>query len=153
MPDKRKSFMIEDAEIPKRNFSGKEGPYNREGDRNFLVTIPEELVLQFKRDGWNVRYLKPRDESEDPKPILSVVVSFKRMPPRIVLITDKGRTQLDEDTVDVLDWVDIKTVDLIANGSEWTVNGKTGVKAYLKSLFVTINEDALERKYAIYDDE
>jgi hypothetical protein len=29
----------------------------------------------------------------------------------------------------------------------WDVNGKTGVKAYLKTLFVTIDEDALELKY------
>ena len=39
-------------------------------------------------------------------------------------------------------------MDLILNPYEWAVNGKTGVKAYLKSIFVTIQEDELERKYA-----
>jgi hypothetical protein len=50
-----------------------------------------------------------------------------------------------------LDWADIRTCDLIARAYEWTVNGKTGVKAYLQSMFITIEEDALERKYAIQD--
>jgi hypothetical protein len=29
----------------------------------------------------------------------------------------------------------------------WSVSGKGGIKAYLQSMFVTITEDALERKY------
>lgn len=56
---------------------------------------------------------------------------------------------MDEESIDVLDWADIKTADLIARGYDWAVNDKTGTKAYLQSLFVTIEEDALEQKYAI----
>ncbi len=65
------------------------------------------------------------------------------------MITSTARTNLSEDSVGVLDWAEIKVADLIVNASYWTVNGKSGVKAYLKSLFVTIEEDALERKYAV----
>jgi len=50
-----------------------------------------------------------------------------------------------------LDWADIKTADLIARGYDWNVGGKSGTKAYLQSLFVTIEEDALERKYSIHE--
>ena len=39
-------------------------------------------------------------------------------------------------------------MDLTLNPYAWEVNGKTGVKAYLKSIFVTIVEDDLDRKYA-----
>jgi hypothetical protein len=48
----------------------------------------------------------------------------------------------------MLDWADIKSSDLICRAYEWDVNGKTGIKAYLQSLFVTIEEDYLDRKYS-----
>lgn len=151
MADMAKTFMIEDARIIFRNFSGKEGQYNREGDRNFAVILPEDVADQMMQDGWNVRYLEPREEGDLPTPYISVAVNFSNRPPRVVLLTTTTRTQLDEKSVEVLDWSDIKTADLIARGYDWTVNGKSGTKAYLQSLFVTIEEDALERKYATYE--
>lgn len=149
MPDAAKTFMVEDATIIFRNFAGKEGQYNREGDRNFAVILPEDVARQMLEDGWNVRYLESRDEGEPDTPYISVAVNFKNRPPRVVLITSASRTQLDENSVEVLDWADIRVADLIARGYDWNVNDKSGTKAYLQSLFVTIEEDALERKYAI----
>ena len=68
------------------------------------------------------------------------------------MITSRGRTTLKEDECELLDWADITTADLIVRPYEWAVNGKTGIKAYLQSIFVTIQEDALELKYADLDD-
>lgn len=79
-------------------------------------------------------------------------MNFKNRPPRVVLLTSSSRTQLDESSVEVLDYADIKTADLIARGYDWMVGDKTGTKAYLQSLFVTIEEDALEKKYRIHED-
>lgn len=147
-----KTFMVEDAQIIFKNFAGKEGQYNREGDRNFAVILDSVTAEKMLQDGWNVRYLEPREEGDEPTPYVPVAVNFNNRPPRVVMLTSTSRTQLHEDNVEVLDWADIEKVDLIARAYEWTVNGKSGIKAYLQSLFVTIHEDALERKYAIHED-
>lgn len=151
MAEEVMTFMVEDARIIFRNFSGKEGQYNREGDRNFAVVLTPEIAEQMLKDGWNVRILEPREEGDEPTPYISVSVNFNNRPPRVVLLTSTTRTQLSQDSLELLDWADIRTADLIARGYNWSVNGKTGVKAYLQSLFVTIEEDALERKYAIHE--
>lgn len=144
-----KTFMIEDGQIIFRNFEGKEGQYNRKGDRNFAVILPHDTAKVMEKDGWNVRYLPPREEGDDETPYITVAVNFKNRPPRIVMLTSRARTNLDENTCEVLDWANIEKADLICRAYEWVVGDKSGVKAYLQSLFVTIEEDALERKYAI----
>lgn len=149
MADSAKTFMIEDAPIIFRNFAGKEGQYNREGDRNFAVILPPDIAVQMLKDGWNVRYLEAREEGDEDTPYIQVAVNFKNRPPRVILLTSTTRTQLDEESVEILDWADIQTADLIARGYDWAVNDKTGTKAYLQSLFVTIEEDELEKKYSI----
>lgn len=149
MATEAKTFMIEDAQIIFRNFEGLEGQYNRAGDRNFAVIIPDEKTAQkMLKDGWNVRHLNARDEGDDPTPYIQVAVSYKNRPPKIVMLTERSRTMLDETTVGMLDWADIRSSDLICRAYEWDVNGKTGIKAYLQSLFVTIEEDYLDRKYS-----
>lgn len=149
------TVLMEDARILFRNFDGKEGMYNREGDRNFCVLLDPGLAQEMEADGWNVKYLKVRDdaeEGEEPQAYIQITVGYKGRPPRIVMITSRGRNDLGEDEIEVLDWVDIRQVDLIFRPYEWEVNGKRGIKAYLKSLFVTVEEDALELKYADLED-
>lgn len=151
--DEAKTFMVEDARLVFRNFSGKEGQYNREGDRNFSVILNEEVAKLMLKDGWNVKYLASRDEGDPDTPYIQVAVSYKNRPPHVVMITSTARTNLTEESVEVLDYADIAMCDLIARAYEWEVNGKTGIKAYLQSMFVTIEEDALQRKYAIQESE
>jgi len=148
------TVLMEGVRIIFRNFAGKEGQYNREGDRNFAVLLDDTVASTLAEDGWNVKWLKPREEDEAEEPTqayLQVSVNFKGRPPRIVLITSRGRTNLDEGSVEMLDWADIQNVDLIVRPYEWVVNNKSGIKAYLQSIYVTIEEDALEKKYAEMD--
>lgn len=149
MSNKQKQFMVENAKIIFRNFSGKEGPMNREGDKNFCVILDDETAQQMLEDGWNVRYLEPREEGDVLTPYIQVSVNFKNKPPRVVVITSTSRTHLDDDTIGSLDWAEFENVDIVARGYDWVVNNKSGTKAYLKTMFVTVEEDELERKYAI----
>lgn len=142
------NLTFEDARIVFRNFEGKEGQYNREGDRNFCLILSETEAQQMLHDGWNIKYLRAREEGETPQAYVQVAVSFKNRPPRIVLISSRGRTNIPEDQLQLLDWLEIGKVDLIINPYQWAVSGKTGIKAYLKSLYIVMVEDELEQKYA-----
>lgn len=142
------TLIMEDARVVFRNFAGAEGMYNREGDRNFCVLLEDDLAEDMRADGWNIKRLKPRGDDEQGTAYIQVSVGFKGRPPRMVMITSKGRVELDEDSCILLDWADIEKVDLIIRPYHWIVNGRTGVKAYLKSIFVVIHEDYLELKYA-----
>lgn len=143
----KSNIVIEDARIGFRNFSGEAGKFNPAGRRNFCVFLEQELGEVLENDGWNVRWLKPKDEDDSPVPYLQVAVSFDNIPPKIVLVTGKGKTLLDESSVNILDWAEIATVDLIIRPYNWSVNGNSGVKAYVKSMYVTIVEDEFESKY------
>lgn len=138
---------LEDVVIAFRNFSGKEDMYNRAGDRNFSILLNEETAQDMERDGWNIKRLKPRDADEVPQPYIQVAVSYKTRPPKIMLITSRGKTYLSEDEVEMLDWVDIQEVDVTLNPYEWAVGDKHGVKAYLKTMVIVIEEDYLEMKW------
>lgn len=144
------NLTIENARIMFRNFSGEEGKYNRKGDRNFCVLLENTVAGQLALDGWNIRYLKPRDNDPDdlPQAYMPVKVSFENFPPQVYLITSKSKTQLDEDNISTLDWAEIERCDLIIRPYNWEVNGKTGVKAYLKTGYFTIAEDAFADRYS-----
>jgi hypothetical protein len=143
----KNNIVIENAKIGFRNLSGTAGKFNPAGRRNFCVFLEEEIGKTLEQDGWNIRWLQPKDNDENPKPYLQVAVSYENIAPKILLVSKKGKTILDEQTINVLDWAEIDTVDLIIRPYNWEVSGKHGVKAYVKSMYVTIVEDEFESKY------
>ncbi len=141
------NIKIENARIGFRNFAGKEGKFNNAGRRNFCVFLETEIAEELESDGWNIRWLQPREEGDTPQPYLQVAVQYSNRPPKVTLVTKHNRTVLDESTIDILDFAEIENVDLMLNPYNWDVQGKQGVKAYLNVMYVTIVEDEFESKY------
>lgn len=139
---------LENVEIMWKNFSGEVSKFNQNGDRTFSVRlVDKEVIDDLKAQGWNLKPLKDEDE-EIVAYHLPVKVSYDNSPPRITVIKSSGRLSLTEDTVDMLDYQPIVMADMIINPYHWEVNGNSGVKAYLGNMYVTIDEDQLDLKYA-----
>lgn len=148
MGPSNETVMLENVTIVKRNFAGKEGQYNSEGERNFLVLLDPEIADQMSKDGWLVKTFPPGPDSDGfRQPFIQVKVFFGLYPPRINMITSRGRTPVHESEIEILDWVDIKNVDLTLRPNNWSLNGRHGKKAYLKTMYITIEEDPIDQKY------
>src|ERR1044072_1351804 len=151
MAQNARNRILEGITIAFRNFAGKEDVYNRQGDRNFAILLDPPLAAELEKDGWNVKYLREREEGDGQQAYLQVAVSYKNRPPKICMITSKGMTYLTEEEVELLDWADIETADATLNPYDWAVNGKSGTKAYLHALYVKIEEDYLQSKWSAYE--
>lgn len=130
-------LQIDDARIVYRNFSGTGSKFNREGDRNFAVVIPDQDVVdELVNRGWNVKIKPPRDEDDTPFMFLPVKIKFNERGPKVYLQSGDKMVELDEESIDCLDDVDILSVDLDIRPYDWEVNGKQGRTAYLQSIRV-----------------
>lgn len=146
------TVLLENVQIVSRNFAGKEGKYNDPGDRNFLVLLEPYVAQAMLDDGWNVKLFPANEETGERQAYLPVKVHFGVRPPRINMVSSRGRTPIHESDVEILDWVDIRTVDLVLRPHNWTIGEKTGKKAYLQTMYITIEDDLLDNKYRDLED-
>lgn len=145
----RDILQIDDARIIYRNFAGRGDKYNREGDRNFAVLIPDEKLADELVDrGWNVKIKPPREDGDTPFMFLPVKVKFNDRGPNVYLKTGDAQNRLDEESVSILDNIDIISVDLDIRPYDWSVNGKDGRTAYLQAIRVTQDVDRFADRYA-----
>ena len=147
------NISVENARIIFRNFAGKESKFNAKGKRNFCLILDNEDAEKLADIGWNIKYLSPRDPEDPPQAYLQVAVAYENFPPKIWLISGGKKTELNEDTVSVLDYAEIENIDVIVRPYTWEVNGKGGIKAYVKNMYVTIVENEFEKKYRNLDED
>lgn len=148
-----------------KNFSGKKTDFNAEGDRNFGVVIDPETAEQLERDGIKVKTLRPRPDDPDgvESKWIKVKVNYNfRQEPNIYLVkadpddpenrSKMIRIRLTEDTINQLDWLpasQILKVEMNVRFSRYPERpGRSGgVSNYLDTMYVTVMDDPLERKY------
>jgi hypothetical protein len=154
MVDRNATLTIENAELAFLNFAGRKDQFNEKGESNFCIKLGDELADTMAADGWNVKMLKPDRDTGHQQKYLPVSVKYRdkngeptRFPPTAVLITSAGRTSLDEESIQILDYQEIKKVDLIVRPYQYDYLGRQGVKAYLKAIYFTIAEDELALRY------
>lgn len=148
------TINLANVQIGFRNFAGKAGRFNSEGDRNFVVFLDNAKAQQLAEQGWNVKFPKPiagEDPEDDRRqPYLTVKVRFNAYPPVIYEISPSNPDhplRIDESTVDGLDWISYSNIDLVIRPYNWEVNGKSGVTAYLSKMYITLEEDGFAEKY------
>lgn len=151
----RRVVEIDDARICFRNFRGLGDKFNKEGDRNFALIIPnEEIATALKEDtnqygvGWNVKIRPPREEGDEPFVYLPIKVKFNDRGPKVFLESGRNRVRLYEETIGMLDEIDILSIDLDIRPYDDIINGKPFRAAYLQSMVVTQNLDRFEARFA-----
>jgi hypothetical protein len=154
MSERIRPVNLEDVRIGFRNFEGKEGRYNKKGERSFAVFLDEQTAEAMAQDGWNIKFPKENPDRVDPDepardPYLQVSVVFENYPPNVFIISNGVPTRIGPDEVEMLDWAELEHVDLVLRPYQWVVNGSSGVKAYLKSGYFTIVSDKFAAKYGL----
>lgn len=138
------------AKVIFRNFEGRAEKYNREGDRNFSILIPnDEIADALVEQGWNVKVRPPREDGDEPLRHLKVKVAFGgKKDPEIYLKAGGKSVRLDADTVGILDRIGLARVDLDIRPYDWYRDGDTGRTAYLNALGAIQEVDRIRARYA-----
>ena len=146
------NINIEGATIIWKNFSGERDRFNP-GKRGFSVVIDDAVMAdELRQEGWNIKE-RPLQEGADPSEqewTLPVKLNMNRYT-QVWLIVGNRKTLLDENTVAQLDVVDIIDCDISIRPYEWEMSGRTGITAYVDSMYVTIRENKFAEKYADLD--
>lgn len=141
-------LTFENAKLIYRNFSGKITKYNQSGFRTFNVLVPNEIAEELLAEGWNIKYLRPQEEGDPPQAHMEVKIQYGHTPPKVIMVSGRNQTPLDEDTIGSLDYADIRSADVVIRPYNWAVQDASGVKAYLKTLWVVLEVDPFADKYA-----
>lgn len=150
----RMEVKIENARLLFTNFSGRPTKFNADGGkRSFCVVLEPKLAKQMAADGWHVRFpedVDPEEEGDAKDPIIQVKLGYNAnaRPPQVILISSNGRQHLTEDLISILDSMDFSNVDVIFNSYPYDFGGRSGIAAYLKKMYLVVDEDELDRKYA-----
>ncbi len=145
------NLQLENCQIGRgsyRNFAGEKSQFNPAGKRTFVVLLNEAEGQAIEAQGWHIRWREPREEGDERMAMLTVECRFGDYPPKVMLISGNNRTLLDESNIAILDSAEIARCDLIVRPYNWEVNSNSGTKAYVKSMYVTLQDDDFGGRYS-----
>lgn len=151
-----KTLKLEGVKVIFKNFKGEERKFNRAGARNFYAVLDVRQAEKLEDEGWTIRWLEPRNEDDERRPIIKISINYNgtsRNKPKVLMITGKKITELDEEALEALDSAEIDTADIIAKPYNWNVRGSSGVSAYLSKGYFNVIEDEFYNKYYDTDAE
>ena len=147
------------AQIGLRNFEGREGRFNKDGERSFAIFLTEEQAIELINQGLNVKPPKFDEEGNQlGRSFLKVKVRFDIMPPEIFF----SRGEEDENgkiiikilptsELRTLDNADLEYCDLKVNVREWSKGPNKGKSIYLDSGAFIAKRNRMIERYNIQD--
>ena len=156
----RDPIFIENSKfIFRTNFSGdpNRDKYKSTTRRGNLIIPNEEQALEMADAGYNVKQTNPREGEEEgfvPTYFTPIIIGYAnpRRQPKVYLVTNGTPTELDEETVGMIDDVYVENVNATLNPrynpdrDSWTL--------YVAQLYVeqTVEEDPWADRYTWRED-
>lgn len=141
-------LTIKHCSIMWRNFEGRKTEYKPEGYRTFHVKLDEVTAVQLAEEGWSITHRPGNEKYPEDSYSMKVVVSYEKFAPTIWMITGDRKIPLMEETVRQLDYADLEDISLVVSPSVWKSGTRTGVTAYLNTLYAVVKEDELASEYS-----
>lgn len=140
--------LFEDARIGKKNFKGELTDFGEDKGRTFRIYFTEDpdRAHELAALGYNIKGGDPIPETNEFYPTyLEVGVQWGKYPPEVWIVNgtaDNEPRSINEQMLGSLDSLRFSRADVIVRPYEWKVGPKTGTKAYLKKIYVTIDKEA-----------
>lgn len=130
--------QMNNVKICYRNFAGRGDKFNPAGARNFAIIIEDqEAADALIQAGWNVKIKAPKVEGDPAFMVLPVKIKFNARGPAVYLKSNGVLNRLDEESIGILDDVEISNIDLDIRPYDWETPSGTGRTAYLQAICVT----------------
>lgn len=161
------NVIFSNAIIKRKNLEGREvrkgrDIVNSEGNRNFLLIIPEDRVQEMFDMGFDVKQFSPDEHGNPGNYYMQVKLGYKIKSPKVWLVTKKAngkskRTLLDENNLKDIDKLapsDIINVRLDLRAVKgFDKHGNPVTKAWVNIMYVEIDDmDPFADDYD-FDDE
>lgn len=161
------NLIFENAQILFPNFSGREGRYNREGNRCFSIVVTDkngrpdaDLALQLKEDGWNIRERIINGEPTGEFYINGVNINYDYyIKPIISYISNGNEITLTPELLDngiaaQLDGRGAEHYDVSIRPKTWERgDGSVGIKGYVDEMRIVAKKSLFASGYSDDGDE